>query len=169
MKQPLFLLITLLAITSCNGGNSNPPVQLSTASSKADKGISVPYSEMRGVKTIPVRLNGVSMEAIYDPGCAGVHMSLLELQTLLKNGKVSEDDVVGTSTSMMADGSSMENIDVIINEIEIGGKDGIVIPNVKASVSLNIDAPLLLGNAVFNQVASVEVDNVGQVIKFKRN
>ncbi|MCM1372561.1 MAG: retroviral-like aspartic protease family protein [Bacteroides sp.] len=169
MKQFLFLLITLLAIASCNSGHNNPPVQLSTASSKADKGISVSYSEMNGVKTIPVKLNGVSMEAIYDSGCSGVHMSLLELQTLLKNGKVSEDDVVGTSTSMMADGSYMENIDVIINEIEIGGKDGIVIHDVRASVSLNIDAPLLLGNAVFDQVASVEVDNVGQVIKFKRN
>ncbi len=130
--------------------------------------ISIPYREINGVKTIPVKLNGVSMDMIYDTGCSGVHLSLLELQTLYKNGKFSENDVIGTSLSQIADGSVVQNGEIILREIEIGGEDGIVLPNVDASVSLNLEAPILLGNGVLDKVAAVEVDNVKKTINFKR-
>jgi predicted aspartyl protease len=142
-------------------------VDLSKVKAKKEV-ISIPYREINGVKTIPVKLNGVSMDMIYDTGCSGVHMSLLELQTLYKNGKFSQSDVIGTSMSQIADGSVVQNGVIILREIEIGGEDGIVLPNVEASVSLNQEAPILLGNGALDKVAAVEVDNVKKTINFKR-
>lgn len=166
MKRILFIILSVIAFSSCDS-SKKPPVNLSRTVAKNE--ISVPYSEINGVKTIPVKLNGVSMDMIYDPGCSGVQISALELQTLCKNGRFSEDDIIGIGTARIADGSIVENGVINIREIEIGGKDGIVLSNIEASVSLNQEAPLLLGNGVLDKVVSVEVDNVKKTIKFKRN
>ena len=66
----------------------------------------------------------------------------------------------------MADGSIVPNAVYQIREIEIGGKDGFKLFNIETTVSLNQEAPVLLGNAVFDQVASVEVDNINETINF---
>ena len=68
----------------------------------------------------------------------------------------------------IADGSTVKNYEVAIREVEIGGRSGVVVHNVTASVTPNQTAPVLLGNNVFNEVASVEVDNTKQVIRFKK-
>ena len=54
-----------------------------------------------------------------------------------------------------------------IKEIQIGSGEGLIkLENVQASVALNQDAPILLGNAVLDELASVEVDNVEKTINF---
>lgn len=161
------LILSIMVLSSCSSGTRKAPIDL--RGDKSPEEIIVPYSEKNGIKTISVRLNGVSMEMIYDPGCSGVQISLLELQTLYKNGEFSEGDILGTNTAQIADGSIVENGVINIREIEIGGKNGITLPNVEASVSLNLGAPILLGNGVLDRVASVEVDNVEKVIRFRRN
>jgi len=166
-KNFIWAFCLIFSLISCNSGTKKPPVDLSKVKAKKEV-ISIPYREINGVKTIPVKLNGVSMDMIYDTGCSGVHMSLLELQTLYKNGKFSQSDVIGTSMSQIADGSVVQNGVIILREIEIGGEDGIVLPNVEASVSLNQEAPILLGNGALDKVAAVEVDNVKKTINFKR-
>ena len=168
-KIIIALLLTALAGTiniSCNNKQKKPPVDLreNTLSSEVE----VPYTELGGVKTIPVKLNGVSMDMIFDTGCSGMSISLNELLTMQKNGKFSESDVIGISASTIADGSVVKNGVINLSEVEIGGKDGIIIHNVQASVSLNQIAPILLGNGVIDAVASVEVDNINKTIKFKR-
>lgn len=107
------------------------------------------------------------MNMIYDTGCSGLHISLNELQTLAKNDKISQEDVLGVSYSTIADGSIVQNGLINIKQIEIGSGDEIIkLENIQASVALNQDAPILLGNAVFDELASVEVDNVEKTIKF---
>jgi predicted aspartyl protease len=130
--------------------------------------IAVPYSEFKGVKTIPVKLNGVTMDMIFDTGCSGISMSLHELQTLYKNNKISDDDIIGVTYAAIADGSIVQNGLINLSEVQIGGKDGIVLHNVEASVATNQVAPILLGNGVIDKAASVEIDNINKVIKFKR-
>jgi predicted aspartyl protease len=158
--------IVLAFCTSCNSSQKKPPVDLSNLKQKRD--ICIPYTEVKGVKSIPVKLNGITMNMIYDTGCSGVHLSLNELQTLYKNGKFNETDITGTSMSQIADGSVVQNGLINIREIEIGGKDGIVLSNIEASVSLNQEAPILLGNGVLDKIAAIEVDNVKKTINFKR-
>ena len=160
------IVITMISVMSCNSSQKKPPVDLSAL--KAQKEIVIPYTEVNGVKSIPVKLNGISMNMIYDTGCSGMHLSLNELQTLYKNGKFNETDVTGTSLSQIADGSVVKNGLINIREIEIGGKDGIILTNIPASVSLNQEAPILLGNGVLDKIASIEVDNIKKTINFKR-
>lgn len=108
------------------------------------------------------------MDMVFDTGCSGMSISLLEVQTLYKSRKISERDILGTTYAQIADGSIVENALINLREVEIGGKNGIVLHNVKASVVLNQEAPLLLGNVVLDEVKSVEVDNNKKTIKFKR-
>ena len=115
----IVFLVMVLACSSCNTKGKKPPVDLSGLNSVTD--ISIPYTELNGVKTIPVKLNGITMSMIYDTGCSGVHLSLNELQTLFKNGKFSEDDIIGSNYSQIADGSIVENGLINLREVEIGG------------------------------------------------
>lgn len=151
-------------LASCKQKNDKPPYQLDTRSKPS---ISISYEEMGGVKVIPVRLNGVTMNMIYDTGCSGIHLSLNELQTLYKNGKFGQEDILGVEYSSIADGSIVENGSINIKEIKIGdGDDCIVLHDKKATVALNQVAPILLGNEVLDELASVEVDNVNKKINF---
>lgn len=160
-----FLVMILMIVTSsCEKKASKPPYNLDQ---QVKACISIQYEEFGGVKSIPVKLNGVTMNMIYDTGCSGLHISLNELQTLAKNGKVCQEDVLGVSYSTIADGSIVQNGLINIKQIEIGSGDELIkLENVQASVALNQDAPILLGNAVLDELASVEVDNVEKTINF---
>ncbi len=163
----LLSVFFVIVLMSCHSDKPKPPVDLSNGSKKAE--VSIPYQEVGGVKTIPIKINGVSIDAIYDPGCSDVQLSLHELQTLDKNGKLNIEDIIGASYATIADGSTVVNGIIVLREIEIGsGKNAIKLQNVQAGFSLNDDAPVLLGNGVFDKVASVEVDNVEKTINFRR-
>lgn len=160
MKKLTIALLSVVMLgvlfSSCDNKQKKPPVDLKEKEQVELNGeVSVPYSELGGVKTIPVKLNGVSMDMIFDTGCSGMSISLNELLTMQKNGKFSESDVVGITEATIADGSVVEKGLINLHEVEIGGKDGIILHNVQASVALNQIAPILLGNGVIDAVASV--------------
>lgn len=165
-----YIIVMLLGIiSSCGNPNTGKaPIKLPSQGGKrsARSTISVPYTERGNIKIIPVKLNDVSMDMIFDTGASGVHISLLELQTLLKNGQFSEADCIGTSLSQIADGSIVKNGLIILREVSI--TDDIVLTDVEATVALNQDAPLLLGNNVLNEFSSIEIDNEDKTIKFKK-
>lgn len=168
MKKFLFCTFLCFGVaftmTSCKQNNDKPPYQLNIPKKPS---ISISYEEMGGIKVIPVKLNGVTMNMIYDTGCSGIHLSLNELQTLYKNGKFSQEDVLGVEYSSIADGSIVENGSINIKEIKIGdGDDCIVLHDKTATVAPNQIAPILLGNEVLDELASVEVDNVNKKINF---
>lgn len=173
MKKLTIALLSVVMLgalfSSCDNKQKKPPVDFKENEQVELNGeVSVPYSELGGVKTIPVKLNGVSMDMIFDTGCSGMSISLNELLTMQKNGKFSESDVVGITEATIADGSVVEKGLINLHEVEIGGKDGIILHNVQANVALNQIAPILLGNGVIDAVASVEMDNINKTIKFKR-
>ena len=156
-------VIMMVVVSACEKKASKPPYNLGLDTRTC---ISIPYEEFGGVKVIPVKLNGITMNMIYDTGCSGINLSLNELQTLCKNGKLDQNDILGSSYSRIADGSIVEDGTINIKKIEIGDEDGLVLENVQASVALNQRAPILLGNAVLDELASVEVDNVEKTINF---
>lgn len=160
----LLAISAILLFVSCKSKNERPPYQLEKQNTAT---ISIPYEELGGVKTIPVKLNGITMNMIYDTGCSGIHLSLNEVQTLYKNGKLTVNDILGSDYSSIADGSIVEVGKINIKEIIIGnGDDALILHNKNASVSLNQVAPILLGNEVLDELASVEVDNVSKTINF---
>ena len=166
MKWRDFLIACMLMLlVSCKEKPSKPPYQLGA---KSKTTLSIPYEDNSGVKVIPVKVNGVTMNMIYDTGCSGLHLSLNEVQMLIKQDKLSPHDILGSSYSTIADGSIVENAVINIQRIEIGGEDGIILENIPATVSLNQLAPVLLGNAVLDELASVEVDNISKTINFNK-
>lgn len=159
-----FVLIVSFFLVSCET-KKQPPVQL-PGMNKSNV-IEVPFEERGGVKVLAVKLNGVSMDMIYDTGCSGLHLSLLELQQMAKQGQFSETDVLGSAYSSIADGSIVENGVILLRTVEVAPE--LVLENVRATVALNQEAPVLLGDEVLDNIAQkIEVDNVHKTINFTK-
>ena len=149
-------------LNSCGSKRQNqPPIDLSSHSSA----IQVPFDDKNNNQIwVKAELNGVPIMMLYDTGFNGmVSMSLLELQSLAKNGQFFESDIIGTSYSSIADGSIVENGIVLLRSVKL--TDGVELNNVRASISLNQAAPVLLGLEFSNQVASkIEVDRANKTL-----
>ena len=78
---------------------------------------------------------------------------------------MNQEDILGVSQSLIADGSIVENAEINLKEVIIAGK--IVCSDVRATVSNSLLAPLLLGNEVLDRAASYTIDNVNKTIIFK--
>lgn len=135
-------------------------------SSSSSNDIVIPFEIRSGVKFIPVKINGgPTFDMIFDTGCSGTLISIKEAQYLYQAGLLQEDDYLGNAYSSIADGSIVENMVFNLKELIIGGK--MQCTDVTATVSGNIQAPMLLGNEVFDRMQSFTIDNEHQVISFK--
>lgn len=127
--------------------------------------VSIPFTEQGGVKLIDVTVNRqFTVKMILDSGCSGTLISIAEAKYLYEKGCITQDDILGTTQSQIADGSIVENMVINLRELVIG--DQISCANVTATVSSNAQAPLLLGNEVLNRAPSYSVDNENKLIKF---
>ena len=154
------LILCSVCLVACDTKPKQAPVTLKRHSNT----IQIPFEDRNNNQIwIPVKMNGVSMDMLYDTGFNGtVSMSLLELQTLAKQGQFSTEDIIGTSYSSIADGSIVGNGVVQLHLLKIADFE---IKNVIALVSLNQEAPVLIGREVFSQIArKVEVDDASKTL-----
>lgn len=180
MKKTTFILLASALIMASCGENKKKPVYLDTASTEEEvtveqsqlemempsgAEVSVPYHEENGVKLVNVKVNGVGLEMIFDTGCSEALISIAEAEYLYKKGLLTEDDFLGTTKTQIADGSIVE--DMVINLREVVLNDEVSCPNVTATVSSNVNAPLLLGNGILDRFASVNIDTSTKTINFK--
>ncbi|MBD5231200.1 MAG: hypothetical protein HDS66_03480 [Bacteroidales bacterium] len=126
--------------------------------------VHIPFKIQGGVKTIPVKVNGIGFEMIFDTGCSAALISVAEAQYLYSKGLLTDDDFIDTELNMIADGSIVENMVVNLREVVIGDK--LTATDVKATVSSNINAPLLIGNSVLDRVGALTIDNANQELIF---
>lgn len=175
MRKSLFVLIVCALLFSCKEKQNTPvyydvddipeeEIDQNREEEDTDLVI-VPFRTVGGVKYVKVTVNGMGVDMILDTGCSGALISVAEANYLYQKGRLSVDDIVGVAQSQIADGSIVENMVVNLREVVIGDK--IVCPNVQATVSNNISAPLLLGNGVLDRAASFTIDNENKVIIFK--
>ena len=160
----LFSLVLLLC-TACGSGTKKPNIPFVENSSEYyDEDVIVPFNDYAGVRTIQVKINNCSeFPMIFDTGCSGMTLSIAEVYVLAKQGCISADDIEGYGYSTIADGSIVQNMIINLKQIQIGD---LICHNIRASVSDNENAPLLLGNGVLNQVESFSTDNINKTIKF---
>lgn len=174
----IMLLIAGFVAISCGQDRSKLPnlpyydyedmVYTDEESVNDEETINIPYIEQDGVKYIMAKINGVNIDMIFDTGCSQTLISMLEAQMLKKKGLLTENDYIGNSKSIIADGSIVENMLFNIKSLELtDGIRTIVCENVVVQVSSNIEAPVLLGNEVLDRVASYTIDNENNIIKFK--
>lgn len=108
-----------------------------------------------GVSIIPCKINGLDLELIFDTGASDVSISLSEASSMLKNGKLTQGDIIGTANYVDANGGITEGIVINIKEIEIAG---LKMTNIKASVVKNLKAPLLLGQTAISKLGKIQLD-----------
>lgn len=160
-----------LLLLSCGGKKKKTSQYISDVNMDISNSelVEVPYKEDCGVKFIHVKVNGIGWDMILDTGCSGTLLSLSEARYMAEKGLLVQQDVLGTSQSQIADGSIVENTVVRLKHVSIIASDDRTIDcyNVIATVSNNINAPLLLGNEVLDEVAyDYTIDNSRKVISF---
>lgn len=104
---------------------------------------------------MPCKVNGLSLDFIFDTGASDVSISLAEAIFMLKNGYMSKGDLLGTEYYRLANGQIEEGTEIVIRRLEIGN---IVLRNVKASIVHELSAPLLLGQSALQKLGKIEFD-----------
>lgn len=169
MKKYLFVFVIVSIFFSCEQ-KKQTPVYESVLDSYEEENIqnqeevAVPFRCEGGVKYVKVSINGLGCDMIFDTGCSNALISVAEANYLYQKGKLSVDDIIGITQSQIADGSIVENMVVNLQEVIIDDK--ICCPNVQATVSNNINAPLLLGNEILDRVATITIDNEHNMLIF---
>lgn len=130
-----------------------------------DNCVKISYTEMYGnTITIPVKINGLTLDMIFDTGASSTCISLVEAQYLIDNGKLSKSDIIDSQDFQTADGSISVGLRVILRKVEIGNE--IELSDIEAIVVQNQQAPLLLGQSVMKHFREISVDRENRVIKF---
>lgn len=117
-----------------------------------------------GVYEVPIEINGANMNFVFDTGASDITISAVEAIFLLKQGTLTEDDIIGTEYYQIADGSISEGTVINLKTVKIGNK---TLHNVKASVIHNMQAPLLLGQSALAQFGKVSIDYKRKEIVFE--
>lgn len=81
---------------------------------------------------------------------------------MLKNGYLSEKDVIGSARFVDANGDVSVGTMLNLKHVNFGGLE---LDNVRASVVRNQVAPLLLGQSVLSRLGKIEIDNNSRVLK----
>jgi len=108
-----------------------------------------------GMFEIPCKVNGLKLSFILDTGSSDVSISLAEALFMLKNGYLSEDDILGAEYYVIATGEIKEGTKIRIRKLEF---EGLILYNIEASIVHNIKAPLLLGQSVFSRFGIIQID-----------
>lgn len=109
-----------------------------------------------GIYLVPCKVNGLDMEFIFDTGASQVSISLVEAMYMLKQGKLTKNDIFGSSYAQLANGAITENTNILLREIIIGD---LRLLNVKASIIHELGAPLLLGQSAIEKLGKIQLEN----------
>lgn len=149
-------------------GDSEYPLYQDNTDEKVsleENSINIPYSEMYGnTITIPVKLNGMSLDMIFDTGASSTCITLAEAQYLYEKGNLTNEDILDIQQFKTADGSITAGLRIILRDVSIGDK--INLHDIEAIIVQNQKAPLLLGQSVMKKFREITVDRENKVIKF---
>jgi predicted aspartyl protease len=81
---------------------------------------------------------------------------------MMKNGYLTDSDVIGSKRYMDANGDVSVGTVINLKNVNFGGLD---LNNVRASVVRNQKAPLLLGQSVLGRLGKIEIDNSKHILK----
>lgn len=124
---------------------------------------SIPYTKDNGVMTIPVTINGIQLNFIFDSGASVVCMSSLEATLMVKQGAITVEDIIGQSSYLDASGNVNIGTTLNLKEVKVGNK---ILTNIKANVVDNAQAPLLLGGSVLREFGTITIDQNNELIIF---
>ena len=155
----------LLTISGCSGCSKSGRMAKRNSTSERNteqnqrvtngSRIRIKMEKESGVYKIPITINGTQMYFIFDTGAGLISISNVEATFLYKQGKLSEDDIVGKANFIDANGDITEGTIIMLREVTIGSK---TIYNIQASVVDNARAPLLFGQSALEKFGKVSID-----------
>ena len=116
-----------------------------------------------GVYLVPIIVNGLNLDFIFDTGASSISLSSAEAMVMLRQGQITQDDVVGQQQFQDATGGVSVGTIVLLRTVQIGD---ITLENVEASIVDNIQAPLLLGQTALAKFGKVTIDYNHNTIEF---
>tara|TARA_R110002051_G_scaffold108607_4_gene181351 strand:- start:9532 stop:10059 length:528 start_codon:yes stop_codon:yes gene_type:complete len=117
-----------------------------------------------GIYKIPIQINGVPMNFIFDTGASVISISETEAIYLIKQGRILEEDILGSVYYQDATGKISEGTQINLKSVKIGDSE---VYDVKASVVHNLQAPLLLGQSALSRFGKVTIDYNKNIISFE--
>ena len=122
----------------------------------------VPFVKEGGICKVKCQINGLPLHFVFDTGASDVTISLVEANFMMKNGYLTDNDIIGSERYVDANGDI--NVGTVINlkSVDFGDFN---LKNVRASVVRNQKAPLLLGQSVLARLGRIEIDNRSQVLR----
>ncbi len=124
----------------------------------------VKYEIENGIMKIPISINDVELYFIFDTGASLITISLTEALFLYKNGKLQNDDFVGKTNFMDANGDISEGVLVNLKSVEIGNRK---LENILACVTKSQNAPLLFGQSALEKFGKISIDYNKAIITFE--
>jgi clan AA aspartic protease (TIGR02281 family) len=109
-----------------------------------------------GTYEVQSKINGLPLSMLFDTGASDISISQTEVDFMIKNGFLSEQDYIGTARYTLANGEKEVSRTIMLREVEIGG---LVLKNVRASVSKNRTAGMLFGQSAMGRYGKITIDN----------
>ena len=122
----------------------------------------IPFTWNGGNCYVKCEINDLPMQFVFDTGASNVSISMVEASFMMKNGYLSQKDVIGSASFSDANGNVNEGTIINLRKVQLGN---LKLENVRASVVRNQIAPLLLGQTVLSRAGKIEIDNKKKVIK----
>lgn len=116
-----------------------------------------------GVYLVPIIVNGLNLDFVFDTGASSISLSVAEATVMARQGKITENDIVGQAHFSDANGDVTVGTVVLLRTVQIGD---ITLHNVEASIVDNIQAPLLLGQSALAKFGKVTIDYNKNTIEF---
>lgn len=124
----------------------------------------VPFTKEDGVCKVKCQINGLPLFFVFDTGASDVTISMVEATFMVKNGYLTDSDIVGSQRYMDANGNVTVGTVINLKTVDFGG---LTLTNVRASVVRNQKAPLLLGQSVLGRLGKIQIDNQRMVLSIK--
>lgn len=177
-RSYIYILLAVLILSSCHRrrayeDNDTTSEYVDNDKSRGDqeyreersirKGTKVYMEQAGGVYLVPITVNGLDLKFIFDTGVSSICISAAEAAVMVRQGQITEDDILGQQQFQDATGSISVGTIIRLKSVEIGG---IVLHNVEANVVDNIQAPLLLGQTALSKFGKVTIDYNNNTIEF---
>jgi aspartyl protease family protein len=153
----------IVPLNESTGGTSSPIVDNNEELTNGRKTV-VKMKNAGGVNYIPVEVDGVKMLFIFDTGASSISISQVEALYLLKQGHLTEDDILGSANFTDANGDISEGTMINLKTVRIGDR---MLTDVEASVVHNLRAPLLFGQSALSRFGKISIDNQKGEITFE--
>lgn len=159
-------LTTLVSIAKSENFNGNLGV-VATKAVSHNSGSSATKTSTSRNKTIKMRkmagntyeisckVNGLPLNFIFDTGASSVTLSRRQAIYMLRNGYLSQSDIIGSNAYQTASGDIAIGTVIKLRRIEI---NGLVLNNVEASIINSDSAPLLLGQSALSRLGKIQID-----------